>query len=48
MNKKTGKKSLQRELLAEMELLYFAMYNVHFFAQIFEGKIRMQIIHGYY
>ena len=23
------------------------MYNAHFFAQIFEGKIRMHIIHGY-
>ena len=28
-------------------ILYFAMYNAHFFAQIFEGKIRMLIIHGY-
>ena len=26
---------------------YFAVYNAHFFAQIFEGKIRMHIIHGY-
>ena len=26
----------------------FAMYNVHFFAQIFEGNIRMCIIHGQY
>ena len=26
---------------------YFAMYNACFFAQIFEGKIRMHIIHGY-
>ena len=25
---------------------YFAMYNEHYFAQIFEGKIRMHIIHG--
>ena len=26
---------------------YFARYNVPFFAQIFDGKIRMSIIHGY-
>lgn len=26
---------------------YFAMYNVHFFVQIFEGKIRVHIVHGY-
>ena len=25
---------------------YLAAYNAHFFAQIFEGKIRMRIIHG--
>ena len=25
---------------------YSAMYNTQFFAQIFEGKIRMHIIHG--
>ena len=24
------------------------MYNAHFFAQIFEGKRRMHIIHWYY
>ena len=28
------------------ELPYFAVYNKHFLAQIFEGKIRMHIIHG--
>ena len=28
-------------------LLYIAMHDVHFFAQISEGKIRMRIIHGY-
>ena len=28
-------------LMKMEETLYFAMYNVHFFAQIFEGKIRM-------
>ena len=27
-------------------LPYFAMYDVHFFAQIFERKIRMCITHG--
>ena len=28
--------------------LYFAVYNAHFFlVQIFEGKIRVHIIHGY-
>ena len=27
-------------------LLYLAMRNMHFFAQVFEGKIRMHIIHG--
>ena len=32
----------------EKKLLYFALYNVHFSAQIFEGKIRMCIIHGLY
>ena len=26
---------------------YSAMYNAQFFAQIFEGKIPMHIIHGY-
>ena len=30
------------------ELPYFAMYNAHFFAQIFEGKIRIHIIHVQY
>ena len=25
--------------------LYFAVYNMHFFAQVFEGKIRMHIMH---
>ena len=28
-------------------VLYFAMYNAHFFAQVFEGKIRMGIIITY-
>ena len=28
------------------DLPYFAVYNVHCFAQIFEGKIRIRIIHG--
>ena len=27
---------------------YFTMYNAHFFAQIFQGKIRMHITHGQY
>ena len=27
-------------------LLYLAMYNAHFFAQMVEGKIRMHIMHG--
>ena len=26
---------------------YFAVHNVHFFAQLFEVKIRMWLIHGY-
>ena len=30
-----------------LDLLYFAVHNVHLFAQIFEGKIRMHILHGY-
>ena len=25
--------------------LYFAVYNMHFFAQVFEGKIRLHIMH---
>ena len=29
-------------------LPYFAVYDEHFFAQIFEGKIKMRIIHGHY
>ena len=29
-------------------LPYFAVYNVHFFAQIFEGKIRVRVIRGLY
>ena len=28
-------------------ILYFAMYIAHFSAHIFEGKIRMHLIHGY-
>ena len=28
------------------KMTYFAMYDVHFFAQSFEGKVRMHIIHG--
>ena len=31
-----------------MQVMYFALYNVHFFAQIFEGKIRMRVIHWKY
>ena len=31
----------------EPQVPYFAMYNGCFFAQIFEGKVRMSIIHGY-
>ena len=31
----------------EVEVPYFAMYNAHFFAQIFEGKIRMHTVYGY-
>ena len=27
--------------------LDFVMYNAHFFAQIFEGKVRMCVIHVY-
>ena len=38
---------LRKALLAE-GVLYFATHNACFFAQIFEGKIRMYIIHGYY
>ena len=30
-----------------MRLPYFAVYNAHFFAQIFEGKTRMCSILGY-
>ena len=30
-----------------LQIPYVAMYNEHFFAQIFEGKIRVHIIHGY-
>ena len=30
-----------------IQLLYFAVYNMHFFVQIFEGKVRMRIIHGW-
>ena len=26
-------------------ILYFAMYNAHIFAKIFEGKIRIHIVH---
>ena len=33
--------------MIHFELTYFGMYNTYFFAQIFEGKIRMNIIHGY-
>ena len=32
---------------ASHNFLYFAEYDVHFFAQISEGKIRMYIIYGY-
>ena len=45
------KPSIDRKQLTEWEeifanhILYFAVYNEHF-AQIFEGKIRMHIIHG--
>ena len=31
---------------AEYTYLYFVVYNVHFYAQIFKGKVRVQIIHG--
>ena len=31
----------------KVQVLYFAMYNVQFFAQIFEEKIRMFIVHGW-
>ena len=32
--------------LPQMDTPYFAIYNAHFFAQIFEGKIRICIICG--
>ena len=39
--------SLQLTSLSKsLPLLYFAMYNVNFLAQIFEGKIRMCMIYG--
>ena len=31
-----------------VHLLYLAVYNAHFFAQIFKGKIQVCIIHGLY
>ena len=34
----------EKKVLAEVS--YFTIYNVHFFAQIFEGKIRMHIMGG--
>ena len=44
-------RSLPSELLLDgvygsSYLSYFAMYNVHFLAQIIEGEIRMHILHG--
>ena len=33
-------------LLAVTIVPYFAVYNVPFFVQIFEGNVRMLIIHG--
>ena len=36
----------QDEQIAYKDIPYFALYHVHFFAQIFEGKIRMCITHG--
>ena len=35
------------KIILKKELQHFAMYNVDFFAQSFEGKIRMHIICGY-
>ena len=44
-------KDTERILKAAREkqrVIIFSVYNAHFFAQIFEGKIRMCIIHGYH
>ena len=34
------------EGIHEANIPSFVVYNAHFFAQIFKGKIRMHIIHG--
>ena len=36
----------EKVLREEYEVPYFAVYNVHLFVQIFEGKMRMRIICG--
>ena len=38
---------LEDSCVSLADIPYIAIYNVHIFTQIFEGKIRMHIIHGY-
>ena len=45
-NKQTNTKTPFLQITYNFRVPYFVVYDVYFFAHIFEGKLRMCILHG--